>query len=313
MISTEELLLKVSAHASAVNRAVAIIMLWFSPSPFWSRVMSTDTYVLGRSEGELRRLARQSALLEPETEELFRRSGITAGTHVLEIGSGAGDVAMLAGRLVRPNGTVLGIERSADSVTLATRRATAAANIDVRFEEGDLNTYQPSTRYDALIGRCVLPYLADPPGVLRRLASHVRPSGVIVFMEFDVTRIASVPEAPLIGSVANWITGAYEGMGTNPALGSSLGAVFRDAGLPWPYMTSFQHAYCGPHGSYWLFSETVRALLPHIVRLGLASAEEVDIETLETRLRDEAVARRHTVFSPRWVGAWVRVPPLAEG
>jgi ubiquinone/menaquinone biosynthesis C-methylase UbiE len=37
---------------------------------------------------------------------------------VLDIGSGAGDVAMLAGRLVRPKGTVLGIERSAESVML---------------------------------------------------------------------------------------------------------------------------------------------------------------------------------------------------
>jgi len=130
---------------------------------------------------------------------------------------------MLAGRLVRPNGTVLGIERSAESVALATKRATAAANIAVRFEKGDLNTYEPSVNFDALIGRSVLPYLADPPGVLRRLASHVRPGGVIVFIEFDVTCIASVPEAPLLTSVANWITRAYEGGGIDPALGSSLG------------------------------------------------------------------------------------------
>jgi SAM-dependent methyltransferase len=271
--------------------------------------MTTNTYLFGRSAGELRRLAQQAALVEPETEELFQRSGITAGMHVLDVGSGAGDVAMLAGRLVRPNGTVLGIERSADSVALAASRATAAATVAVRFEEGDLNTYEPSTSYDALIGRFVLPYLADAPGVLRRLASHVRPGGVIAFMEFDVTRIGSVPDAPLFGRVASWITRAFEGTGIDPALGSSLGVVFRSAGLPWPYMTSFQKASCGPEGFYWLFAETVRTLLPHIVRLGLASAEQVDIETLESRLRDEAVAMGHTVFSPRWVGAWVRVPP----
>jgi trans-aconitate methyltransferase len=59
----------------------------------------------------------------------------------------------------------------AESVALATKRATAAANIAVRFEEARLNTYEPSVDLDALIGRSVLPYLADPPGVLRRLAS----------------------------------------------------------------------------------------------------------------------------------------------
>src|SRR5262249_1152101 len=93
-----------------------------------------------------------------------------------------------------------------------------------------------------------------------------------------------------------------------PALGSSLGAVFRDAGLPWPYMTSFQKPCCGPDGFYWLFAETVRTLLPHIVRLGLGPGGEGDIDKLETRLPDEAGATQPPVFSPRWVGAWVRVP-----
>jgi len=51
--------------------------------------MANDTYLFGRSAGELQRLAQQAALVEPETEELFLRSGIGAGMHVLEIGSGA--------------------------------------------------------------------------------------------------------------------------------------------------------------------------------------------------------------------------------
>ncbi|ANY82786.1 hypothetical protein BB934_31590 (plasmid) [Microvirga ossetica] len=270
--------------------------------------MTTDSYMFGWSTGELQRLTRQAALVEPETEDLFRRAGITAGMQVLDVGSGAGDVALLVGRLVRPGGSVLGIEQSADSAALATHRAAAAGNVPVHFEVGDLNTYEPSADYDAVVGRFVLPYLADPPGVLRRLASRVRPGGVIAFMEFDVTRIESVPEAPLFRTAATWITRAFEGGSIDPALGSRLGTVFRDAGLPWPYLTSFQKVSCGPDGSYWLFAETVRTLLPQIIRLGLVTAEQVDIESLADRLREEAVAARLTAFSPRWVGGWVRVP-----
>jgi SAM-dependent methyltransferase len=270
--------------------------------------MANDTYLFGRSGGELQRLAQQAALVEPETEELFLRSGIGAGMHVLEIGSGAGDVAMLAGRLVRPNGSVLGVERSANSVGLATDRVAAAANVKVRFEVGDINSYQPSASYDALVGRFVLPYLDNPPAVLRRLASHVRPGGVIAFMEFDVTRIGSVPEAPLFGAMTSWITNAFKGSSIDPALGSSLARVFRDAGLPWPNMSSFQKTSCGPDGFYWLFAETVRTLMPNILRLGLATAEEVDIDSLESRLCEEATSSKLTAFSPRWVSAWVRAP-----
>jgi hypothetical protein len=42
-------------------------------------------------------------------------------------------------------------------------------------------------------------------------------------MEFDVTRIESVPEAPLFRTVATWIRQAFEGSGIDPALGSRLG------------------------------------------------------------------------------------------
>ena len=158
-----------------------------------------------------------------------------------------------------------------------------------------------------MVGRFVLPYLADPPGVLRRLASHVRPSGIIALVEFDVTRIESVPGAPLFRTAATWIRQAFEGSGIDPAMGSRLGAVFRDAGLPWPHMSSFQKACCGPDGFYWLFAETVRTLLPQIERLGLATAEQVEVDSLARRLRDEAIATRLTAFSPRWTGAWVKV------
>ena len=271
---------------------------------------SDDTYLLGRSAAEIKRLARQAALIERETEDLFRSSGITAGMNVLEIGSGAGDVAMLVGRLVRPDGTVLGIERSADSVALATQRALGVADGAVRFEVGDLNSYAPTGAYDALVGRFVLPYLADPAGTLRRLAAHVRPGGIIAFMEFDVRQISTTPEAPLFRTVAGWIVGSYERSGVDPSLGSSLGAVFRDAGLQWPYMSSFQKTSCGSNGIIWYFAELVRTLLPQIVQSGLATADEVNIDSLEARLQAEAVATRVTAFSPRWVGAWVRQPEL---
>ena len=196
---------------------------------------SDDDYLLGRTAEEFERLARQAALIEPETEDLFRRAGISAGMNVLEIGSGAGDVAMVVGRLVRPGGSVLGIEQSASSAASASKRVAAAGNLPVRFEVADLESYTPRGRYDALVGRFVLPYLADPPATLQHLASYVNPAGVVAFMEFDVTKIGSVPEGPLFRKISEWMSEAFRD-GINPSLGSALGSVFHSAGLPWPQM-----------------------------------------------------------------------------
>ena len=81
-----------------------------------------STYVLGWSAAEQDRLIRQAALLAPLTERLFRAAGIGAGQRVLDIGSGVGDVSMIAAKLVGPSGTVVGVERNADYIARARDR-----------------------------------------------------------------------------------------------------------------------------------------------------------------------------------------------
>ena len=67
-------------------------------------------YVVGRSEGEARRLERQAELFELPTRRLFEAAGISSGMKVLDLGSGAGDVAFLAAELVGPTGRVVGVD-----------------------------------------------------------------------------------------------------------------------------------------------------------------------------------------------------------
>jgi hypothetical protein len=81
-----------------------------------------ETYALGYTHDELERLMLHARLLRPMTERLLRRSGIGAGMRVLDIGTGAGDVALLAAELVGPSGSVNGIDRDARSVALARHR-----------------------------------------------------------------------------------------------------------------------------------------------------------------------------------------------
>src|SRR6202007_1153318 len=83
-------------------------------------------YPLGYSESEFRRLERMAAFFRDLTEEVLRRAGVAPGMHVLDVGCGVGDVSLLAGTLVGPTGAVLGIDRSAEAVDTARRRAAAA-------------------------------------------------------------------------------------------------------------------------------------------------------------------------------------------
>ena len=85
--------------------------------------MNMPAYVLGHSDRELSRLSMQARLLEPVTRQFLLDAGIRPGMRVLDVGSGAGDVAFLAAELVGRSGEVIGTDTAAVAVGAAMRNA----------------------------------------------------------------------------------------------------------------------------------------------------------------------------------------------
>lgn len=144
-------------------------------------------YALGYSTEEERRLALQARMFERLTEDVLRHAGICAGMHVLDIGSGVGDVSFLAARLVGPSGSVVGIDRGDESTQTARRRAKSLGIENATFVAADISGFEPDKMFDAVIGRLVLLYLPDPAKTLQRLSSDLRPGGVMAFQEMDMS------------------------------------------------------------------------------------------------------------------------------
>src|SRR6516162_4587586 len=119
-------------------------------------------YILGSSDREHERLIRQARRLAPVTESFFREAGIGPGQRVLDLGSGVGDVAMLAARLVGPSGKVVAIERDARSINRARARASKAGLDNIDFVLADIAEYSTDLKFDATVGRYILQFLPDP-------------------------------------------------------------------------------------------------------------------------------------------------------
>src|SRR5215469_1839995 len=96
---------------------------------------STRTYVFGHSVGEAESIQRLAQLLAPVTRQFLEQAGLGAGMQVLEVGSGAGDVALLAADLVGSSGRVLGVENNPAILETARARAQAAGLTQVSFVE----------------------------------------------------------------------------------------------------------------------------------------------------------------------------------
>src|SRR6202012_5482926 len=92
-----------------------------------------EQYALGRSPEEYARLALQAEILKPMTQRLFAEAGIGQGMRVGDLGSGAGNICMLLGEMVGPDGSVVGIDVDEDALAHARRRVSARGLSNVTF------------------------------------------------------------------------------------------------------------------------------------------------------------------------------------
>jgi 2-polyprenyl-3-methyl-5-hydroxy-6-metoxy-1,4-benzoquinol methylase len=113
-------------------------------------------YLFGQSDEEAERLRLQARMFAPYTARFLEDAGISPGMKVLDVGTGAGDVALLAAGLVGQQGTVVGIDFNAELIETARARAAAAGCEHVSFVVRDAASVELDRGFDAVVGRCVL-------------------------------------------------------------------------------------------------------------------------------------------------------------
>lgn len=270
----------------------------------------TATYLLGHGEGEIRRLILQHQIYGPLTRRLLEAAGISEGMQVLEVGSGAGDVALLLAKLVGPRGQVVGIEQNAAILDTARARVEAAGWRNVTFHVGDVREPAPEAEFDAVVGRWILMHLPDPVAVLRSLAARLRPGGVMVFQESDFSYPPfAFPSTALSEQVRRWTVPedrAFQGR-VDGQMGRKLYRVYLDAGLPAPELRLEAPIGGGPDWpGHEYVAATLRSLLPGLQRLTGLDPAEVGVDTLADRLRADAEAGGCIQMLPIVIGAWAR-------
>ena len=270
--------------------------------------MMTTTYILGHSDEELRRLELQAEVLEPATRRLFHDLKLGEGMSVLDIGTGVGDVAMLAGSFVGPQGRVLGIDRNGAALERAQARAEQAMRNWIGFEEGELAGMQTGT-FDLVVGRYVLMHQPDAASFLRDAASHVRPGGTLAFlvMAQTVDGRYSLPPVALYDQAVTDILTAFGKARADLDVGSRLVSLFAEADLQEPLLV----ADTPVGGASSVMPEWVARTRVNVQR-GQANRPE-SWEALANAIRGEAAVCRSQLFGPNNVAAWVKIEKAGSG
>jgi SAM-dependent methyltransferase len=264
------------------------------------------SYPFADRAAEDERLVAQGRLFDPLTRRLLRQAGLAPGMRVLDLGSGAGNVARITAELVGPDGAVVGIERDPAAVELARRRTDA---VNVEFRVGDVQTLEGvEDGFDAVVGRLILMYLPDPVAALRRAATRARPGGLLCMHEADLRYLWTGSQTPLWGQIRTWLLETLDKAGIEQRMGPRLFTAFRTAGLPDPHLSVEAFAEGGANAPAWGWANLVSMAVPVMEKLGVVTRAELDPATLADRLLAETLANDDCVIGPPLTGAWAVLP-----
>ena len=181
---------------------------------------NSEQYVLGYRREEQQRLQQQARDLAHESQSLFDRIGVPAGSSVVEIGCGPQGCLELLSGCVGPTGRVVGVERSEDAVAMARGliEERGLTNVEVLCRDAR-STGLPRGTFDLATSRLVLVNVPDPRAIVAEAIALVKPGGYVAFHEADW--IAHVCDPPLDAwtKIVDLFVAYSESAGIDPYIG----------------------------------------------------------------------------------------------
>ncbi|RFC63416.1 class I SAM-dependent methyltransferase [Fulvimarina endophytica] len=229
------------------------------------------------------------------SSRFFAAVGIVPGMRVLDIGCGNGDLSRFVAGLAGPGGEVVALDRSDD--VLASARAAKAdpRAAPIRYRTADLAGVLPDLgRFDAIVGRRVLMYLPDAAATIARLSDLARPGSIMAFQEHGRAGLpAGLGDLPLHGRLYDWMWTTVAAEGGDTGLALRLASLMRAAGHR--VETARSEGILLEAGEPSFLPTLARVMLPRMQAHGVATAEDMDPDTLAQRLEAEHLAAGGTI------------------
>ena len=159
----------------------------------------------------------------------FAYLDVHPGQRVLDAACCVGELTRLLGRLVAPDGEVVGVDFSTTMVEEASRRAEQG-DVPVRFEQGDIMALDyPDNTFDRARAEQVLQHIPRPESALGELTRVTRPGGMVAVMEPDWDTL--VIDADNLAMSRAFTVYNSTVVVPHGYIGRQLPRMFRDAGL----------------------------------------------------------------------------------
>jgi arsenite methyltransferase len=179
-----------------------------------------------RLAGRLERLYATRDVLR--RRELVRAAlGARPGDRILDVGCGPGFYVTELLEAVGPEGSVVGVDSSADMLAVAAQRAEGHGN--VQFHEADAASLPvPDADFERALCVQVLEYVRDVPAALTEMHRALRPGGQVLVWDVDW---ATVSWHAADRQLTRRVLAAWDKHLTHPSLPRTLAPQLRNAGF----------------------------------------------------------------------------------
>jgi len=233
-----------------------------------------DKYILtgsGRSDHD--RLRVISEIHDGRTRDLLLRAGLAAGQRFVEFGCGLGYVARWA---AGQGAHATGIDLNPEQITVADGLAREAGLHSAQFRLG--NVYEPGLEpesVDMSYSRWLMMHLIKPVEAMRAIYTVLKPGGVMVCEEADVSAVYAEPHSPEYAELRDIGLEAGRRRGVDYAGGRRVHTWAKEAGFDVIHVDAYHpHYTTGEHKGFWNW--TLRTAGEGLVREGTLTAERLE-------------------------------------
>jgi len=265
---------------------------------------SKGDYVLATGNAAANRLRILHNVYGPGAYELLIRAGIQPGMRVADFGCGTGMVTQLLAELVGPAGEVIGIDFSGDQLEQA-RVSLPESLSNVSFVQASAtDTGLPRETFDLVYSRFLLIHLTEPDAALREMHELLKPNGIFVCEDGDLTSAGSEPPSEL-AAFSTLFGELGPKWGVDYTLGRRLFHLVLATNFVEPEITLNQPVFAQGENKR-LLELSVAEAGPSFVKAGLITNEEL----AETIAEMQRLSEDQTVLAvmPRMSQVWAKKP-----
>jgi 2-polyprenyl-3-methyl-5-hydroxy-6-metoxy-1,4-benzoquinol methylase len=237
--------------------------------------MSTigDRYLLGSGRSDHERLRVISVIHDEQTRELLRKAGFVSGHRFVEFGCGLGYVTRWA---ASEGAHATGIDLNEDHLVVATELAKEIGLKTAQFRSA--NIYEPGLEpnsVDVSYSRWLMVHLNRPVDAMRAIWAALKPGGVMVCEEADVSAVYAEPASAAYAELRDICIAGARQRGANYCGGRRVHLWAKEAGFEIVHVAAYHpHYLSGEHKGFWNW--TLRAVGEGMVKEGSLSIARLE-------------------------------------